>query len=514
MANDIEVRIRTKDDTDFGKSEKAARGYGDALDEVGEKGDRSGRELKKGFDVGTFAAVGLADSIGNMSDVVDSIKGVFRAGSTNAGRLARAQLDVEQSALDAAQAEADLRQSTRDASQSFIDIEQAQLDARQAQDDYSAAVAEFGAGSIEAQQALIDQKQAQEDLKQAQEDGKQATLDGKQATVDATQANLDMADAQTEASDASGWSGWLDTVSQVGPAALAIASSFTVMSVGAAKAAASAVATAAKVVASWVLMSVQATIHAARIAVAWLVAMGPIALVIAAVVGLVVVIVKNWGTIRDATAALVSYVVGKFNALIDWFRQLPGKINSAVRGLGSGIAANFRVAHDTVRDLGNRLVDWFRGLPGRVSSAVSGMFRGLGSSFRSAINGIIGGWNRLSFTIGGGSYDPLGQFGPTVSVPSFTFNTPNIPYLARGGIAGGLAMVGERGRELVRLPHGSTVMSNSATEAALGRSGGPIQVSLELRSSGARIDDLLLELLRSAVRVRGGDVQLVIGVAQ
>jgi hypothetical protein len=36
-------------------------------------------------------------------------------------------------------------------------------------------------------------------------------------------------------------------------------------------------------------------------------------------------------------------------------------------------------------------------------------------------------------------------------------------------------------------------------------------VVLELRSSGARVDEMLLEILRGAVRVRGGDVQIVIG---
>jgi len=88
-----------------------------------------------------------------------------------------------------------------------------------------------------------------------------------------------------------------------------------------------------------------------------------------------------------------------------------------------------------------------------------------------------------------------------------------IPHLATGGISpGGLTLVGEQGPELVRLPSGASVSSNPDTRQMLG-SGGPPSgpIVLELRSSGQRVDDMLVELLRSAIRVRGGDVQVVLG---
>jgi phage-related minor tail protein len=61
-------------------------------------------------------------------------------------------------------------------------------------------------------------------------------------------------------------------------------------------------------VAKWALLGAQSLLHAAKVAAAWLIAMGPIALVIAAVIGLVVVIVKNWDTIKEKTAALWGWV--------------------------------------------------------------------------------------------------------------------------------------------------------------------------------------------------------------
>lgn len=83
---------------------------------------------------------------------------------------------------------------------------------------------------------------------------------------------------------------------------------------------------------------------------------------------------------------------------------------------------------------------------------------------------------------------------------------------ATGGPRGGLTWVGEQGPELVRLPGGSTVIpaGQSATMAAQSAGGGGSMV-LEIRSGGSRMDDLLVELLRNAVRTRGGNVQTVLG---
>jgi hypothetical protein len=83
---------------------------------------------------------------------------------------------------------------------------------------------------------------------------------------------------------------------------------------------------------------------------------------------------------------------------------------------------------------------------------------------------------------------------------------------ATGGPRGGLTWVGEQGPELVRLPGGSTVIpaGQSATMAAQSGGGGG-SVVLEIRSGGSRMDDLLVELLRNAVRTRGGNVQTVLG---
>jgi TP901 family phage tail tape measure protein len=84
---------------------------------------------------------------------------------------------------------------------------------------------------------------------------------------------------------------------------------------------------------------------------------------------------------------------------------------------------------------------------------------------------------------------------------------------AGGGARNGLTWVGEQGPELVRLPAGSTVHSNPDSQRMVAGSGGggSAAATLVIDSAGARLDELLLELLRKSIRERGGNVQVVLG---
>src|SRR5690606_33441621 len=77
----------------------------------------------------------------------------------------------------------------------------------------------------------------------------------------------------------------------------------------------------------------------------------------------------------------------------------------------------------------NSVVDFVTGLPGRVRDAASGLWDGITDSFRSAINWLISAWN--NFRLG---------FDFTIPVINkritFEVNTPDLPLLAGGGVAG------------------------------------------------------------------------------
>ncbi len=176
--------------------------------------------------------------------------------------------------------------------------------------------------------------------------------------------------------------------------------------------------------------------------------------------------------------------------------QLTGHFNATWaiwRGIFNGIAAGWRfisgaavTAKNFVVGQFNSLVAFLRGLPARAGRAFSGMFDGIKSAFRSAVNWVISRWN--SFSIPGVS-TPFGQIGG--------FSTPDIPMFHQGG-----TMPGAPGTE------GLALLQAGEKVTPPGRSD---RMVLEIRSGGSKMDDLLVEILQRAVRLRGGDVQLVLG---
>lgn len=182
----------------------------------------------------------------------------------------------------------------------------------------------------------------------------------------------------------------------------------------------------------------------------------------------------------DAISAIITPVV-----------NLGKKIDRLVKDINK----DFADAKKWITDRGDQIVSYFKKLPDRMDRAVSGLWDGLKGSFKSAMNWIIDKWNGLSFSLP--SFEFLGQ-----QVGGGSIGTPNIPRFAQGGVGGGLAMVGERGRELVRLPYGSTVIPNNTTEQMMGGassgSSGEQVVRLIIEGTG------ILKGLQEEVRVQGG----------
>lgn len=255
----------------------------------------------------------------------------------------------------------------------------------------------------------------------------------------------------------------------------------------------------------WALLGAQALIHAAKVAAAWMIAMGPIALVIAAVAGLVAAIVIHWDTIKAAIGAAWDWVKEKSAAVWDAITgAVMGAVNSVVgflSGAWETIKAAAGGAWDWVTERVNSFIGFFTDLPGRITNLAAGMFDGLKNAFRSAINFIIRGWNSLQFKIPGFSIGP-------VSFGGFTLGVPDIPFLAHGGriLSAGAAIVGEAGPELLSLPRGATV-------APLGGGGaGGVNVYINVEGSLLRTDELARQLadpirsalIRSGIRASSG----------
>jgi hypothetical protein len=230
--------------------------------------------------------------------------------------------------------------------------------------------------------------------------------------------------------------------------------------------AASVAGTVARVVAGWVLMGVQSLLQAARMAAAWVIAMGPVGWVIAAVVGLVALIVANWTKVKEFTIgafrAAVDFVVGAFRGLVSSVSGAIGSAVSFVTGLPGKIVRG-------IGNLGGLLVSKGRELIQGLVDGIAGAASFVGNVARNVVNSVIGFINRnvidginnlLEFTVAGITINP-----PDI---------PRIPTLHSGGVfdsgtssGEGLALL--RDDELVATPEQRAVADDLLRGLLAGR---------------------------------------------
>lgn len=160
---------------------------------------------------------------------------------------------------------------------------------------------------------------------------------------------------------------------------------------------------------------------------------------------------------------LLRAVSGGLDILRGIFEVITGILTGDWSKAWDGIKRITSGAVKVVTNLLSGMVDAVKTILGGAVAGVSAvwgrLWGGLKDAFRNVLNWIIGKWNAFELTIGGATIDPPGP-GPKIRVPSVTLGTPDLPRLARGGFASGLAVVGERGPELVNLGRGSRVFSN------------------------------------------------------
>jgi TP901 family phage tail tape measure protein len=193
-----------------------------------------------------------------------------------------------------------------------------------------------------------------------------------------------------------------------------------------------------------------------------------IPLIIAAILALVAVIVylatktqffqtiwKNvWGFMKAVGAwfagPFAAFFVNTWNKITSSLNRAKGQLSTAINTIKSFFVSWYNKSNEMISKIiakGVQLYNWFKALPGRIGGSLRNMFSGLWAGFRAIVNRIVGAWNNLSFTVGGGSF-------AGVSLPSVTVSTPNLPYLADGGIVTGptVAMIGEGRQDEAVIP--------------------------------------------------------------
>lgn len=258
-----------------------------------------------------------------------------------------------------------------------------------------------------------------------------------------------------------------------------------------------------RTVAGWILMGTQALIQAARMALAWLIALGPIAIVVAAVVALVALIIANWDMVVAAVTAAMQFV---WNLIVTVWSAISSAIGAALSfivgiftGAWAAVVSGVQAALGVVRGIWNGFMGFISGVAGAIGRALGGIWGGLVAGAKAAVNGAIsivnGIISGLNFMIDGANLIP------GVNIP----HIPKIPRLAEGGVVKRptLAMIGEGGEP-------EAVVPLSKLGDMMGERGGSTVVTIDASGLNRHLE----AWLRQAVRVSGGgNVQAAFGRA-
>lgn len=144
----------------------------------------------------------------------------------------------------------------------------------------------------------------------------------------------------------------------------------------------------AQFIAGVVAAGVQSLVAGGRMAVAWLMALGPIGLVIAAVAGAVALIIANW-------EAVSSFVGGVWANITKWAGDTWNSIMSFFGGVGKWFSDIFNGAWNGIKNAFSSVGSFFRGIWdsivsifGNVGTAVGDA---IGSAFKNVINTVLSG---------------------------------------------------------------------------------------------------------------------------
>jgi len=195
----------------------------------------------------------------------------------------------------------------------------------------------------------------------------------------------------------------------------------------------------------------------------------------------------HWKVAVMAIIALFAPWLAVLILLVTHFGQVKSAVGSAMSAMTGAISSAVSTVVGFFQGIWGRIQNSVSNLAGNVAQAFTGAFTGVGdimwSSFKTGINTLIGWLNSGINDVVAAEKDI--PFSPNLHIP----HNP-IPTLARGtrNFAGGLAMVGELGPELVTLPRGAGVSTASATRAMLGGGGGGGRINGRLQ-----IDPSLME---------------------
>jgi TP901 family phage tail tape measure protein len=186
----------------------------------------------------------------------------------------------------------------------------------------------------------------------------------------------------------------------------------------------------------------------------------------------------TWSAIKKALDTAWSSMKAVFETVVGFITGLPGKFASLGAHIWSWITSLLSDEWRGLQNIWSNVLSFITGLPGKIASATKGMWHGISDAFKDAIDFLIRGWNALHFKMPSvDTHIPgVGKIG------GFDIGLPQIPMLANGGdvTRAGMAVVGERGPELLRLGAGAQVQPLPRQAAAGGGQSQPLVINLSV----------------------------------
>lgn len=197
-----------------------------------------------------------------------------------------------------------------------------------------------------------------------------------------------------------------------------------------------------KYIALQTLAGAAAIAAGAKMVLAWTLALGPIGLLIAAIIALTAIIVTNSNTVGKVFGAV-------WQGMVNYAVKSIAMIVKAASSLLGPLVAPFRMALANIKSLFSGIAPWFSGLWTKVTgifkAAGNAIGNAVGGAFKAAINGAItmvqNALNAPINAINGA----IGQINKLPGVDIGKIPTLNLPKLAKGGIVSSatIAMIGE-----------------------------------------------------------------------
>lgn len=254
---------------------------------------------------------------------------------------------------------------------------------------------------------------------------------------------------------------------------------------------------------SGLIAKIPMLINTVSTAMTWLAA-NPIALLIAAIVGLVVLIATKGDEIQALLAKLDEWLQGIF--VRDWTQTF----GPVLGGILNGFFDNVKIVWDMVKGVLDGIIDFIRGVfTGDWSRAWEGVKKifssimsGLANVFKAPLNAVISMVNRIIDNINW----LIGQVNKLSSLIGVRVGTiGKIPMMANGGVLEqGSAIVGEAGPELLTVNNGRAVVQPLANQTATPQAAQqPIVITVQSVLDGRVIAESTTKYQEMAARMYG-----------